>query len=148
MRATPPESRGAWPGPMESLDLDRRRVHTLDAAMTFTTVRAIGLRLPDVEESTMYGAPALKLKGRMLVCIASNKSAEPKTLVVRTTFEQRDLLIAEQPDTYYVKEHYVTFPVVLVRLPRVNPDAMRDLLGAAHRIVGAEKAKRRTPRRR
>ena len=116
--------------------------------MTFATVRAIGLRLPDVEESTMYGAPALKLKGRMLVCIASNKSAEPKTLVVRTTFEQRDLLIAEQPDTYYVKEHYLTFPVVLVRLPRVNPDAMRDLLGAAHRIVGAEKAKRPAPRRR
>src|SRR5882672_973323 len=116
--------------------------------MTFATVRAIGLRLPDVEESTMYGTPALKLKGRMLVCIASNKSAEPKTLVVRTTFEQRDLLIAEQPDTYYVKDHYVTFPVVLVRLPRVNPDAMRDLLGAAHRIVGAEKQKRRTrPRR-
>jgi hypothetical protein len=43
-----------------------------------------------------------------------------------------------------VKEHYLTFPVVLVRLPRVNPDAMRDLLGAAHRIVSAEKAKRRT----
>jgi hypothetical protein len=116
--------------------------------MTFATVRAIGLRLPDVEETTMYGAPALKLKGRMLACIASNKSAEPKTLVMRTTFEQRDLLIAEQPDTYYVKDHYLTFPLVLVRLPRVNADAMRDLLGAAHRIVGAEKAKRRTPRRR
>ena len=96
----------------------------------------------------MYGAPALKLNGRMLVCIASHKSAEPKTLVVRTTFEQRDLLIAEQPDTYYVKEHYLTFPVVLVRLPRANPDAMRDLLGAAHRIVSAEKQKRRAPLRR
>jgi hypothetical protein len=117
--------------------------------MTFATVRAIGLRLPDVEESTMYGTPALKLKGRMLACIASNKSAEPKTLVVRTTFDQRDLLIAEQPDTYYVKEHYLTFPVVLVRLPRVNPDAMRDLLNAAFRIVAAEKQKRpRAPRRR
>jgi len=116
--------------------------------MTFATVRAIGMRLPDVEETTMYGAPALKLKGRMLVCIASNKAAEPKTLVVRTTFEQRDLLIAEQPDTYYVKDHYLTFPVVLVRLPRVNPDAIRDLLGAAHRIVGAEKQKRPARRRR
>ena len=115
--------------------------HTL-IPMTFATVRTLGLRLSGVEESTMYGTPALKLKGRMLACIASNKSAEPKTLVVRTTFDQRDLLIAEQPDTYYVKEHYVTFPVVLVRLPRVNAEAMRDLLGAAYRIVGAEKAKR------
>ena len=79
----------------------------------------------------MYGAPALKLKGRMLACMASHKSAEPNTLVVRTTFDERDLLIAEQPDTYYVKDHYLTFPVVLVRLARVDPDAMRDLLNAA-----------------
>ncbi|MGH9142832.1 MAG: MmcQ/YjbR family DNA-binding protein, partial [Vicinamibacterales bacterium] len=121
--------------------------HTL-MAMTFATVRTIGRRLPEVEESTMYGAPALKLKGRMLACIASHKSAEPKTLVVRTTFDERDLLIAEQPDTYYVKDHYLTFPVVLVRLARVNPDAMRDLLNAAFRIVRAEKQQRPLPLRR
>ncbi len=96
----------------------------------------------------MYGAPALKLKGRMLACMASHKSAEPNTLVVRTTFDERDLLIAEQPDTYYVKDHYLTFPVVLVRLARVDPDAMRDLLNAAFRMVSAEKGKRRSPRRR
>ena len=93
----------------------------------------------------MYGAPALKLKGRMLVCIASNKSAEPKTLVVRTTFEQRDLLIAEQPDTYYVKEHYLTFPVVLVRLPRVNPDAIA--ISSARPIASWARRKRRSARR-
>ena len=116
--------------------------------MTFATVRTIGLRLSGVEESTMYGSPALKLKGRMLVCIAVHKSAEPNTLIVRTTFEERDQLIAEQPDIYYVKDHYLTFPVVLVRLPRVSLDAMRDLLGGAYRLVSAEKAKRPSPRRR
>lgn len=105
--------------------------------MTFRSVRAIGLRLPGVEESTMYGSPALKLGGRLIACIASHKSAEPHTLVVRTDFEQRDLLIAEEPGTYYLKEHYRTFPVVLVRLSKVGPDAMRDLLGAAARVVNA-----------
>src|SRR4051812_30942478 len=103
--------------------------HTV-AVMTFRTVRAIGLKLPGVEESTMYGMPALKLGGRMLACIASHKSAEPNTLVVRTDFDQRDALIEEEPEIYYLKEHYKTFPVVLVRLSRVNADAMRDLLGA------------------
>jgi hypothetical protein len=115
--------------------------------MTFRTVRAIGLKLPDVEESTMYGAPALKLGGRLIACIASNKSAEPHTLIVRTDFEQRDMLIEEEPDTYYVKDHYKTFPVVLVRLSRVNADAMRDLLIAAHRFVSAG-AKKPRPRAR
>ena len=116
------------------------------AAMTFRTVRAIGLKLPGVEESTMYGTPALKLGGRMIACVASHKSAEPGTLAVRTDLEQRDMLIAEDPDTYYVKDHYRSFPVVLVRLSRVNADAIRDLLAAAHRLVSAEKHKKKRRR--
>jgi hypothetical protein len=118
--------------------------------MTFRTVRSIGLRLPDVEESTMYGSPALKLGGRPLACIASNKSAEPGTLVLWTTFEQRDVMIAEEPETYYLKPHYETYPVVLVRLSRVSREAMQDLLVGAVRLVVAAKEKpgrRRLPRK-
>jgi len=115
--------------------------------MTFRSVRAIGLRLPGVEEGVVYGTPALKLGKRMIACIASHKSAEPGTLAVRTDFEQRDALIEEAPDTYYLKEHYETYPVVLVRLSKVSPDAMRDLLGAAHRAVSeAEKKKKQRKR--
>jgi hypothetical protein len=118
--------------------------------MTFRTVSTIGLKLPGVEESTMYGAPALKLGGRLIACIASNKSAEPNSLVIRTDFDQRDALVAEQPETYYFKEHYQNFPVVLVRLSRARPDAIRDLLAAAHRLVSADapKKKRGRPARR
>jgi hypothetical protein len=110
--------------------------------MTFDAVRAIGLQLPGTEEGTTYGAPALKVGGQMYACIASNKAAEPNTLVVFVDAAQRDALIAEAPDIYYLKEHYVNYPVVLVRLSRVRPDAMRDLLGGAWRIVSA-KARRR-----
>jgi hypothetical protein len=117
--------------------------------MTFRSVRTIGLRLPGVEEGTVYGTPALKLGKRMIACVASHKSAEPGTLAVRTDFEQRDMLIEEAPDTYYVKDHYKAYPFVLVRLSKINPDAMRDLLGAAHRLASAaehddKKKKRKT----
>jgi hypothetical protein len=114
--------------------------------MTFRTVRAIGLRMPGVEESTMYGSPALILGGRLVACIASHKSAEPGTLVLRTTFEQRDVMIAEEPATYYLKPHYETFPVVLVRLSKVSRDAMSDLLTGAFTVIRAAKKKPPTPR--
>jgi len=108
----------------------------------------MGLKHPGVEESTMYGTPALKLGGRLIACIASNKSAEPNTLVVRTDFEQRDILVAEEPGTYYFKDYHKTFPVVLVRLSKVTPDAMRDLLSGAVGVVSASQKKRRpAPRR-
>ncbi len=93
----------------------------------------------------MYGSPALKLGGRLVACIASNKSAEPDTLVLRTTFEQRDVMIAEEPETYYLKPHYETFPVVLVRLSRVSREAMQDLLAGAVRTVAAGKKKSERP---
>jgi hypothetical protein len=85
----------------------------------------------------MYGSPALKLRGALVACIASHKSAERNTLIVRTDDAQRDALIAEEPETYYLKPHYEGYSVVLVRLSRVTPEAMRDLLAGACRLVGA-----------
>jgi len=105
--------------------------------MTFRTVRAIGLELPGAEEGTMYGKPALKVGGKMFACIASHPSAEPNTLAVRMDFAQRDALIEEDPETYYLKDHYVNYPCVLVRLSRVHADGVRDLLAGACRFVSA-----------
>ena len=112
--------------------------------LTVDTVLEIGEKLPGTEVATAYGSPALKVNGRMYACIAINKAAEPNSLVVHVAdFEQRDALLAEAPDTYYVKPHYEAYPVVLVRLANVTRDALEDLLRAAHRIVS-----RRTPARR
>jgi len=114
--------------------------------MRFAAVRKLGLALPDVEQATMYGAPALKLRGHMFACMASHKSAEPNTLVVLVGFDVRAELIAADPETYYLKDHYVNHPSVLVRLSRIQPDALRDLLLKAWRFT-TSRHKSRAPRR-
>jgi hypothetical protein len=105
---------------------------------SFKTVESIGRTLPDVEVTTAWGQPALKVRGKMFVCIASHKSAEPNTLVVMMDFAERDALVDDDPDTYYLKEHYLNYPCVLVRLSRVRDDALRDLITGAHRFVSAK----------
>ena len=105
--------------------------------MRFAAVRKLGLALPDVEQATMYGAPALKVRGDMFACMASHKSAEPNTLVVLVGFDERNALIAADPETYYLKDHYVNYPSVLVRLSRIRPDALRDLLLKAWRFTAS-----------
>src|SRR5881396_3722446 len=95
--------------------------------ITFETVREMGLALPDVDEGTVYGSPALKVRGKMFACLAVHRSAEPDTLVVRIDFDQRQELIAADPNTYYLTDHYVNYPAMLVRLTRVHRDALRDL---------------------
>ena len=105
---------------------------------SFKTVESVARTLPDVEMTTTWGQPTLKVHGKMFVCIASHKSAEPNTLVVMMDFADRDAIVEEDPGTYYLKEHYLNYPCVLVRLSRVRADALRDLVIGAHRFVSAK----------
>ena len=116
------------------------------STITFETVREIGLALPNVEASTAWGAPALKVGGKLMACVPTHRSAEPGSLVVRVGFEDRAELLSAAPDVYYVTEHYVGYTAVLVRLSRITADVLRDLLGMAHKFVTAT-GSRRSPSR-
>ena len=104
----------------------------------FGVVREIAMTLSDVEESTIHGAPSLKVHGRLLTCPALHRSAESNTLAVRIGFETRAELMAADPKVYYVTDHYLDYPIVLVRLSRIRTDALRDLLGLAWLFVSAK----------
>jgi len=118
------------------------------STINFDTVRNIGLALPGVEESTAYGQRALKVHGKLLACIPANRSAEPDSLAVRVDFDDRAELLAADPDVYYITDHYVSYTAVLVRLSRVNPDVLRDLLGMAYKFVTRKAAARPPARKR
>lgn len=132
-------------------------LESMSTKLTFAMVREIALALPDVEEGSIYGVPALKLHGRLLACVAINKSAEPDSLVVRTGFDERAALVSEEPIIYYVTDHYVNHPVVLVRMSKIGVDKLQDLLRSAWRFIVVHeqqkglshsvKAKQRTARR-
>ena len=109
----------------------------------FEVVRSVGLALPDVEATTKYdGSPVLKANGSFIAGLASHPSADPETLVVRADFEERDWLLADAPETYYVTDYYRKYPVVLVRLSRIDRDALRDLLSVSRRMAVAKRAKK------
>jgi len=109
------------------------------STINFDSVRKIGLALPGVEESTAYGSPALKVRGKLLACVPSHRSAEPGSLAVRVGFDDRAELLAAAPDVYYVTDPYLNYSAVLVRLSRVTPAVLRDLLGIAHKFVTARR---------
>jgi hypothetical protein len=112
------------------------------STINFDTVRKIGLALPSVEEGTAYGAPALKVRGKLMACVPTHRTAEPGSLAIRVGFDDRAELLAAAPDVYYVTDHYVGYSAVLVRLSRVTPDILRDLLRMAHKFVTAQEARR------
>ncbi len=110
-------------------------------------MRELVLALPDVEEGTTWGVPAFKIHGKLIACPAIHRSAEPGTLVVQVGFEERDGLIADDPDIYYLKEHYVNYPGVLVRMSRISREALKGLLQMGWRFAAASGKRRARPRR-
>ena len=117
----------------------KRRPTNEIRAKPFDIVQAVGLTLPDVEATTKYdGSPVLKLGGCFMAGLATHASAEPDTLVVRSSCEERELLIEDAPETYYLTDYYRRYPLVLVRLSRIESDALRDLLSVSWRLTLAK----------
>ena len=70
--------------------------------------------------------------------LASHFSAEPGSLVVRFSLEDREGLLEDAPETYYVTEYYERHPVVLARLSRLDRESLRDLLAISRRLTLAK----------
>ncbi len=106
----------------------------------FDIVRSVGLALPGVEAATRYdGSPVLKVGGSFMAGLAMHPSAEPRTLVVRADVQERDWLIEDAPKTYYLTDFYRKYPLVLVRLPEIDREALRDLLSVSRRLTLAKR---------
>jgi hypothetical protein len=91
--------------------------------------------LPEVEVSTSYGAPALKVRKKPFARLREDS----EHLVLFVDFMEREALVQSSPEVFSVTPHYVDWPMVLVRLGRVDPDELRELV--------IESWRRRAPKR-
>lgn len=121
----------------------------VESPKAFDIVKELGCRLPNVEATTKYdGSPVLKVHGVFMAGLAMHASAEPDTLVVRTEFEERDGLLEDAPEAYYVTDYYRRYPVVLVRLSHLKREALRELLAGSWRLAAMKSSKgRATPKK-
>jgi hypothetical protein len=109
--------------------------------VSFAAVRKIALSLDNVEEGMSYGTPGFRVGGVLFLRFHQ----DGESLVVRTDFEQRGELLAADPASYYLTDHYINYEWILVRRSRVHSDALRDLIRMAHKLAAAEK--RKAPRK-
>ena len=108
------------------------------SSVIYDTVRKVGLTLPNVEESTSYGTPALKVKGKLFVRLHQDLDK----IVLAMPFDRREEMMAADPETYFITDHYREYPGILVSLARVRADALPDLLNLAYRTALTAKKRR------
>ena len=110
---------------------------TKTTTLTWEAVRRAALALPDVEEGTAYGFPAFRKNGQLFL----GYRADLDSIGVYSSFEQRDAMIAEDPETYHTTDHHRPYPWVLARLSKLRPDALPDLLQLGWRSAPPKRAR-------
>ncbi len=92
--------------------------------MTPDEVRAMALSFPGTEEAVSYGKPAFKAFGKFLTRVRK----EDNSLVLHCTFDEREMLMEAEPETFHITPHYKDYPSILARLETVDPGTVRAFL--------------------
>lgn len=103
--------------------------------MTWDDVRAILSPLPETIEGPVYGAPGFRVSKRFLT-----RLREPDVIVLRCGFDEREMLMEAEPETFFITDHYRNHPAVLARLSRVHPGTVERLLIQSWREVATKRA--------
>ena len=104
----------------------------------FKTVRDMASKLPDVKVTESQRGLGLKVRGKLMACTATHKSAEPNTLMVRVSVAEREKRIAQDPEVYYLTDHYRNYPALLVRLSKIDRKSLENLLGYSWQFIYAK----------
>lgn len=107
----------------------------------FDEVIRIGTELPDVEVSTSYGTPALKVRGKSFCRLWGEREyrrdgidpADTEVLVILCDVESKESLLSSFPDALFSTPHYDGYGAVLIRLATIDDDDLADLLEDAYR---------------
>ena len=104
------------------------------ATSTEDDARRICLSMPGVTERASWGQPAWFARTLMA------RIWEDGVLTVKT--DEREALVGSNPDTFFWTPHHDRSPkLVLIRLDRIEPDELAELLEDSYRIAGAPKSR-------
>ncbi len=102
------------------------------------TVRELGLAFPEVEESTSYGQPGLRVRRKLFAWMSLS---EKGALCVRVDPDEKELLLESNPKAYFTTPHYANYPAVLIRFQHITGEELAEriedawLLRAPKRVV-------------
>ncbi len=98
-------------------------------------VRALALKMADVEPGSTFGYPAFKSRDKAFAWFPKKKEVEEGTLAVRMSIEDRERRIASNPAAYYVTPHYQDYTAVLVRVWELTDTELRALLKSSRAFM-------------
>jgi len=114
-------------------------------------VRRFALALPGTSEESTHGdATSWTVNGKGFVwerplrrsdlaALGDNAPAGPILGVRTADLEMKDVLLARDPTVYFTTSHFDGYPAVLVRLEKISPTELKDLIVEAWLVRAPKK---------
>lgn len=105
-----------------------------DAILQHLLRLVTAVRLPDVEISTHYGLPALKIGGKAFVSVKNTD-----TIVLSLPLDRKEQLIEMAQEIYFQSDHYIGWPSLPLRIAEIGDAELQDRLTEAWRFRAPKK---------
>jgi len=102
-------------------------------AVSKAQARKIAQSFPGVYEKPSYGTPAFFVGKKLFVQVGSHKRDD--IMLLTQSLEERDHLIAADPDTFYITDHFKNYKGLLARIARLDAKTLRTLLERRWRAI-------------
>ena len=94
--------------------------------MTRAQARKIAQSFPGVHEKASYGTPTFFVGKKVFTQVGSHGRTD--IMLLTQTLEERDHLIAADPDTFYITDHFRNYQGLLARIDMLDAKTFRGLL--------------------
>jgi hypothetical protein len=104
--------------------------------MTADEMDAIVMSFPTAEKGISYGRPSYKVNGKFFTRL---RREDDSMVLLEVSFDEREMLIEADPETFHFTAHYKDYPSVLARIATLHPGSLRNFLERRWRKIAPKK---------
>ena len=105
--------------------------------MTLEEMREIALSFPGCTEGMSYGRPSFLVNKKFFTRLRRD---DQSLVLLDISFDEREMLIEAEPQTFHFTAHYKDYPAVLARMASLHPGSFRNFLDRRWRKIAPKKA--------
>jgi hypothetical protein len=94
------------------------------------------MAFPGAEKGMSYGQPSYKVNGKFFTRL---RREDASLVLLEVPFDEREMLIEAEPETFHFTPHYKDYPSVLARIATLHPGSLRNFLERRWRKIAPKK---------
>lgn len=104
--------------------------------MTPDETDAIAMAFPMAEKAMSYGQPSYKVNGKFFTRL---RKEDASLVLMEISFDEREMLMEAEPETFHFTPHYKDYPCVLARIATLHPGSLKAFLERRWRKIAPKK---------